>query len=437
MKRVSNKSEELFGRSKKVTPGGVHSPVRGFRGVGGTPRFMQKANGPLFTDVDGNSYIDFCMALGPMIFGHQDPEISEAIREGMSHGWCYGTAEPYSLELAELITSSLPWVEKIRFCSSGTDAVMSALRLARGATGRNKVVKFDGCFHGHCDSLLVRAGSSLADLALADSAGVTPGVAADTIVAPLDDLKAVEEIFAQYGHEIAAVIIEPVPANNGLLIQTDEFLQSLSKLCKKFGALLIFDEVITGFRVSFGGMTEVSGIRPDLVTYGKTIGGGLPVAAYGGRADLMDLIAPAGPVFQSGTPNANPLCMSASLAMVKKLKRDNPYPSLQAKTEKLSLELEAVGRELGFPVTVQRYSSMFWPLFADLGSMKVVRRNDRVPGVNREVYSQVFHKLMDRGIYLSPSSFEVSFMSTAHLDEHLMAFREALKESLGEVKRSG
>jgi len=289
-------SETLFEKSKAIVPGGVHSPVRAFRGVGGTPRFIQSASGVELLDVDGNRYIDFCMSWGPLILGHQDPEILDAVRESLSRGWSYGTAEPYSLELASLITSELPWVEKIRFVNSGTEAVMAALRLARAVTQRNKILKFEGCYHGHVDSMLVKAGSGLADMASPDSAGVSASVAGDTIVVPLNDLAQLKAAFELHGHDIAAVIVEPVPANNGLLVQTDDFLPQVAVLARAAGSLVIFDEVITGFRVAFGGMAEKTGIRPDLVTYGKIIGGGFPVGAYGGRADLMDWIAPVGPV---------------------------------------------------------------------------------------------------------------------------------------------
>ena len=317
--------------------------MRGFRGVGGTPRFIESARGAELVDVDGNRYVDFCMSWGPLLFGHQDPEIAEAVRGALSRGWSYGTAEPYSLELAELITSHVPWAEKIRFVNSGTEAVMSALRVARAATGRSKILKFDGCYHGHADSMLVRAGSGLAEMASPDSAGVSKDVAAETIVVPLDDLKAVEAAFAAHGSEIAAVIVEPVPANNGLLLQREDFLAKLSAIARKAGALVIFDEVITGFRVAFGGMAERTGLKPDLVTYGKVIGGGFPVGAYGGRADLMDMVAPSGPVYQAGTLSANPVAMTAGLAMLKKLLRDKPYAKLEQKTEVLAAALEKAG----------------------------------------------------------------------------------------------
>lgn len=420
------KSAELFERAKRVSPGGVHSPVRGFRGVGGTPRFIESAKGAELIDVDGNRYVDFCMSWGPLLFGHQDPEVAEAVRGALTRGWTYGTAEPYSLELAELITKHVPWAEKVRFVNSGTEAVMAALRVARAATGRSKILKFDGCYHGHVDSMLVRAGSGLADMASPDSAGVSKEVAAETIVVPLDDLQAVERAFAT--HSIAAVIVEPVPANNGLLVQKEDFLPRLCEIARKAGALVIFDEVITGFRIAFGGMAERTGLKPDLVTYGKVIGGGFPVGAYGGRADLMDLVAPAGPVYQAGTLSANPVAMTAGLVMLKKLLRDKPYAKLEQKTEVLSAALEKAARDAGSAVRVQRYSSLFWTV---LGETKgAVRTPAQTPSTQKERYAKGYHALLDRGIYLAPSGYEVSFLSTAHSEEHFEKLIRAFGESL-------
>ena len=306
-------NEEWFTKAKTVTPGGVDSPVRAFKGVGGTPRFIASATGATLTDVEGKHYIDYCMSWGPLMFGHRDTEIEAAIIEALTKGWTYGTASPYSVLLAELIVKEIPCVEKIRFVNSGTEAVMSALRVARGATKRAKIVKFDGCYHGHVDSLLIRAGSGLAEMASPDSAGVTAAQAGDTIVAPLDDEQALETIFKTHGKDIAALIIEPLPANNGLLPQRPEFLTFLREITTRYGALLIFDEVMSGFRIGFGGMAEETGITPDLVTYGKIIGGGFPVGAYGGKKELMDLVAPQGPVYQAGTLSGNPVAMTAGI----------------------------------------------------------------------------------------------------------------------------
>jgi len=434
MMKIS-KSERLFERSKQRVPGGVHSPVRAFRGVGGVPRFMQTAKGVEIQDVDGNQYIDYCMSWGPLIFGHQDPEILEAVQGALTRGWSYGTAEPYSLELAELITDSLPWVQKVRFVNSGTEAVMAALRLARAATGRNKILKFDGCYHGHVDSMLVRAGSGLADMASPDSAGVSATVASDTVVVPLNDLDSLKSAFEIHGKDIAAVIVEPVPANNGLLLQTHDFLIELSKIAKAHGSLLIFDEVITGFRVAFGGMAERTGIRPDLVTFGKIIGGGFPVGAYGGRADLMDWIAPNGPVYQAGTLSANPVAMTAGIATLKKLKRENPYSLLEKNTEELCASMETLSRDFNVPARVQRFASLFWVVFDEApGAKGWVRTPGETPSVHKAKYTEIFHSLLESGIYLAPSAFEVSFLSTAHQAGHQEKFLEALQRAYQEVK---
>lgn len=425
-------SAAAFERSKKVSPGGVQSPVRGFRNVGGTPRFIRSAKGSMLEDIDGNRYVDFCLAWGPMVFGHQDPDIAEAIRAAVGRGWSYGAADSYSLELAELITGAIPWVEKIRFVNSGTEAVMSAIRVARAATGRKKIIKFEGCYHGHVDSMLVKGGSALAEPALPDSAGVLEDVAADTLLVPLNDLAAVESLFYTQTREIAAVIVEGVPANNGLLLQSPEFLKKLAELTSHDGALLILDEVITGFRVAFGGMAEVSHIKPDLVTYGKVLGGGLPVGAFGGRADLMDLVAPAGPVFQAGTFCGNPVVMSAGIATLRKLQKSNPYRELAEKTELLSVGMESAMDKAGVSGRVQRLGSLFWPVFGEINSSDgVVRTPLHVPWEQKEQYGRVFHQLLEKGIFLSPSGLEVSFVGTNHTDAELHQLITAFEESLG------
>ncbi|MBI3535452.1 MAG: glutamate-1-semialdehyde 2,1-aminomutase [Deltaproteobacteria bacterium] len=418
-----SQSEILFERAKKTAPGGVHSPVRSFRGVGGIPRFIKSAKGAELTDVDGNTYIDFCMSWGPLIFGHQDEEIMCSVQEALHRGWSYGTAEPWSLELAELITQNIPWVEKIRFVSSGTEAVMSAIRLARAATGRNKILKFDGCYHGHADSMLVRAGSGLAEMTTPDSAGVSKATANESIVAPLNDSVVLEKIFEDMGKEIAAIIVEPIPANNGLLIQTSDFLPHVCKLARMHGALVIFDEVITGFRVAFGGMAERTGLTPDIVTYGKIIGGGFPVGAYGGSADLMDLVAPLGPVYQAGTLSANPVAMCAGIATLKKLKRDNPYIKLEALTMFLASEIE---KHTGWHV--QNFASIFWIVCGKIETQDgIVRSITQIPSTQKERYAKLFHKCLDHGFYLAPSGHEVSFLSTVHHETNIHTFLEVLK----------
>ncbi len=430
----NQKSESLFERSKKIVPGGVHSPVRAFKGVGGTPVFIQSARGAELEDVDSHRYVDFCMSWGPLMLGHQDPEVLESVQAALHRGWSFGTAEPYSLELAELMTQTIPWLQKVRFVNSGTEAVMAALRVARAATGRSKILKFDGCYHGHVDSMLVKAGSGLAEMASPDSAGVSAQVASETLVVPLDDLAQLRQVFELHGKEIAAVIVEPIPANNGLLLQRPEFLSELSKLAKKAGSLVIFDEVITGFRMAWGGVAEKSGVVPDLVTYGKVIGGGFPVGAYGGRADLMDWVAPSGPVYQAGTLSANPIAMTAGLATLKKIRRENFYSTLESRTEVLAQEIEKMGQKAGIPLKVQRAASLFWCIFGKIQTEDgFVRHPGQIPEEHKGIYSKVFHSLLDQGVYLAPSAFEVSFLSRAHQEEHYNRLTEALGRALGKI----
>ena len=407
-------SREYFDRASLIAPGGVHSPVRAFKGVGGTPIFFRSAQGGTMTSVDGREYIDFCQSFGPLILGHRDPDVADAVREAIETAWSFGASEPYSLDLAEWITSRLPWVEMLRFVSSGTEAVMSALRVARAATNRNRILKFEGCYHGHSDSLLVKAGSGLAGEAASSSAGVSENVAGETLVAPLDDEAAIKKVFDQFGAEIAAVILEPLPANYGLLIQRREFIDETIRLARANGALVIFDEVISGFRVALGGMAEVLGIRPDLVTYGKVIGGGFPVAAYGGRRDLMQLVAPVGPVYQAGTLSANPVGMRAGLATLEKVERVNAYGQLEERTAEFCDGLNLNFKHRGLPFEITRAASIFW-LHTAAGA--AIRRIEQIPPHNAEAFAKVFHRALDRGVYLSPSGYEVNFMSLAHSDE--------------------
>lgn len=418
-------SEALFARALRVAPGGVHSPVRAFRGVGGTPRFMSAGSGALLRDVDGREYIDFCLAFGPLILGHADAGVAAAAAAALARGWSLGTAEPYSLELAEFITSRIPWVQSLRFVNSGTEAVMSALRVARAATGRPKILKFEGCYHGHVDSMLVRAGSGLADSPHPDSAGLPPEAAQETLVAPLDDSAALEAIFARHGASIAAVIIEPLPANYGLLPQRPEFLQALATVTRAHGALLIFDEVISGFRVGFQGYAGLSGIRPDLVTYGKIIGGGFPVGAYGGRRDLMELVAPAGPVYQAGTLSANPLAMCAGLANLQRLADGAIYQRLEQLGARLQRALEEVPH-----IGVARSGSVFWLVHSHSGVPPMPLRTLRAfPADAASSFAPLFHQLLERGIYLSPSAFEVGFLCSAHTEAHVDRLAQALREA--------
>src|SRR5436190_16255673 len=414
-------SQDLFDRATRITPGGVHSPVRAFKGVGGTPVFFRSAQGATMTSVDGRDYIDFCQSFGPLILGHRDPDVSEAVREAIETAWSFGACEPYSLELAEWITSRLPWVEMLRFVSSGTEAVMSALRVARAVTGRNRILKFEGCYHGHSDPLLVKAGSGLAGDSASSSAGVSDQVASDTLVAPLDDEAAVAEIFEQHSGEIAAVVLEPLPGNYGLLIQRREFIESVASTARKHGALVIFDEVISGFRVALGGMAEVLGMRPDLVTYGKVIGGGFPVAAYGGCKDLMELVAPVGPVYQAGTLSANPVGMRAGLATLQKLEPAQAYAQLEERTGRFCDRLNSELQSRSLPFAVTRQASIFW---LHLKTAAPIRRIENIPPESSATFARLFHAALDRGVYLAPSAFEVNFMSLAHTDELLERARE-------------
>jgi glutamate-1-semialdehyde 2,1-aminomutase len=425
-------SHELFERSLKVAPGGVHSPVRAFKSVGGTPIFFQSASGAHLTSVEGKTYIDFCQSFGPLILGHRDPEVADVVRETVDIAWSFGACEPYSLELAEWVTSRLPWVERIRFVTSGTEAVMSALRVARGATGKNKILKFEGCYHGHVDSLLVKAGSGLAGEAASDSAGVSQGFANETLVAPLDDEEGFRRVFMAHKDEIAAIIIEPLPANYGLLIQRREFLLEVQKIARENGALLIFDEVISGFRVAMGGMAEVLGMKPDLVTYGKVIGGGFPVGAYGGRRDLMDLVAPQGPVYQAGTLSANPVGMRAGLATLKKVEREKIHATLETRAARFVQTLTSGFQALDLPLEVARQGSIFW-LHQSTGGT-TIRRLDQIPKDHGMRFKALFHACAQNGVYLAPSGYEVGFLGAAHsesvVDEAAAKILDAAKSVL-------
>lgn len=423
VERILSRSDDLYTRARAVSPGGVHSPVRAFRSVGGTPRFMTGGHGAMLSDVDGRQYLDFCMAFGPLILGHGNAAVREAVIGALERGWSLGTAEPYSLELAEFITSRIPWVQSIRFVNSGTEAVMSALRVARAATGRSRILKFEGCYHGHADSMLLRAGSGLADAPVPDSAGIGIDAAQGTVIAPLDDEAALERIFATHGAELAAVIIEPLPANNGLLPQRPEFLKALAHHARRAGALLIFDEVISGFRVGFQGYAGYCGITPDLVTYGKIIGGGFPVGAYGGRRELMELVAPVGPVYQAGTLSANPVAMCAGLAALQQLADGRLYQQLETLGEALQKALSGVDG-----VTVQRHGSIFWLVLGTAAG--TIRNPAAIPADAGKRYAGIYHSLLEQGIYLAPSAFEVGFLSAAHDSGSIATLATALRQSL-------
>jgi glutamate-1-semialdehyde 2,1-aminomutase len=428
---LNETSREYFERSLRVAPGGVHSPVRAFKSVGGAPILFRSAQGAFMTSVEGRDYIDFCQSFGPLILGHRDPEVSEAVNEAIATAWSFGASEPYSLELAEWITSRVPWVEMLRFVSSGTEAVMSALRVARAATGRSRILKFEGCYHGHADSLLVEAGSGLAGESASSSAGVSEAVASETLVAKLDDEESVRAIFGRHGKEIAAVILEPLPANYGLLIQRREFIEEVVKIARTNGSLLVFDEVISGFRVALGGMAELLGLKPDLVTYGKVIGGGFPVGAYGGRRDLMEKVAPAGPVYQAGTLSANPVGMRAGLATLQKIERVDAYAQLEDRTRRFCDGLNSEFRQRELPFQFTRTGSLFW---LHARTEKPIRRLDQIPTQHASSFARVFHNALDRGVYFAPSGYEVSFMSLAHTDEVLEQASAAILEAVAESR---
>lgn len=418
-------SDALFDRAKKVAPGGVHSPVRSFKGMDRAPIFFKSAQGAELVSVDNQKYVDFCMSFGPLILGHRDPEVEEAVREQIGRAWTFGACEPYSLALGEWILDNVPSVEKLRFVSSGTEAVMSALRVARAATGRSKILKFEGCYHGHVDALLVQAGSGLAGASASSSAGVPADVVQNTLVARLDDEAEVERVFSEHGSQIAAVAIEPLPANYGLLPQRLEFLQFLQKICKKHGALLLFDEVISGFRVALGGMAEITGLQPDLVCYGKILGGGFPVGCYGGRADLMDQVAPLGPVYQAGTLSANPVGMVAGLVTLKKMKREQIWNVLNQRTQAFAEKVQKGFDRHELPLKIVSESSLFW-IHRKTG--ETLRRIDQLPSGQSQDFKGLFLRALERGIYLAPNAYEVGFLSAAHTPEILDRVADQLVE---------
>ena len=414
----------LFERSRQVTPGGVHSPVRSFRGIGRPPVFFAKARGASLIDVDGNRYIDFCQSFGPLILGHRDPDVEMEVLRAVGDVWSLGAADPYSLELAEWIAERVRPVQSIRFVTSGTEAVMSALRLARGFTGRRKIVKFDGCYHGHVDSMLVRAGSGLAEEgAASSSAGVTGNQVADTIVLPLGDGEALERLFESCGKDIAAVIIEPLPANFGLLPLEKSFLEKLRSVTCENGSLLIFDEVISGFRVALGGMAELVGIEPDLVTYGKIIGGGFPVGALGGSRKVMEHLAPSGPVYQAGTLSANPVSMRAGLATLEKASLAGRYERLNGRSKTFADQLRALIKRYSLDISVVQVSSLLW--FFPGSSQTVPGLPSRFPSDLEDRFRPLFLALLNEGIYTAPSGYEVLFLSHAHTETVL---QEALEK---------
>jgi len=404
------RSEELFERARAVIPGGVSSPVRAFKAVGGSPLFVARAEGARLWDADGRSFIDYVGSWGPMILGHAHPAVLEAVREAARHGTSFGAPCALEVELAERVTRHVPSVETVRFVSSGTEAAMSALRVARGFTGRRKVLKFDGCYHGHADSLLVSAGSGVATLGIPGSPGVPEGTVADTLVAPFNDVAAVAEVVAAHGRDLAAVIVEPVCGNMGTVAPRPGYLEALREITRRNGTLLVFDEVMTGFRLALGGAQQVYGVAPDMTCLGKILGGGLPAAAYGGRRDVMATVAPEGPVYQAGTLSGNPLAMAAGAALLDRLAEPGTYDALEATGARLEEGLRRAARDAGAQVTINRVGSMITVFFCpgpvtDYASAKAsdTRR-----------FGRFFHEMLERGVYLPPAQFEAAFVSRAH-----------------------
>lgn len=419
-------SAQLFEEAKKYFPGGVNSPVRAFKSVSGPPLFIKEASGCRIVDEDDNSYLDFCCSWGPLILGHNNDKIREDVISTISKGTSFGTPTKLGNTLGKLIVDNNRYIDKIRFVSSGTEAVMSAIRLARGVTNRTKIIKFEGCYHGHVDSLLVKAGSGLATFGESTSAGIPEAFAKETIVLPLGDSNALHELMMKMGEEIACIIIEPVPANNGLLLQHKYFLECLRKKCYKHGALLIFDEVISGFRVGFEGATHHYGIQPDIITFGKIIGGGLPVGAYAASHEIMSHVAPDGPVYQAGTLSANPVAMSAGYAALQQLLEPGFYAEMESKTKAFVNDILAFAEAENMELTIPTIGSIFWIAFT---KEKIVSA-DQIDPASMEKFKVLHHELLQRGVYLGPSGYEVGFVSAAHTTKDLNQAAEIIKECL-------
>ncbi len=410
---MAKKSEELFQRAIRLMPGGVNSPVRAFRAVGGEPVFLARGQGARVTSVDDDEYIDYVMSWGPLILGHCHPEVMESLARLLGTGTSFGAATEGEVELAEQIHTAFPSIERIRLVNSGTEATLSALRVARAATGRDKILKFDGCYHGHGDSLLVKAGSGVATLGLPDSPGVPRCLAELTITSPYNGLEALEAAFAAHGGQLAAAIVEPVAGNMGCVLPQAGFLQKLRALTARYGTVLIFDEVMTGFRLAHGGAQQVYGITPDLTTLGKIIGGGLPVGAYGGKAEIMDLIAPSGPVYQAGTLSGNPLAVAAGLTTLEVIRRPGFYEQLESRAAELAEGIAGRARKVGVPLTVNRAGSMLTAFF----SAQPITDHASARRADTGAFAGFFRAMLGRGVYLPPSQFEAAFLSAAHSKE--------------------
>ncbi len=424
------RSGELFKKAKKYFPGGVNSPVRAFKSVFGNPLFIDRGNGCRIWDADGNQFIDFCCSWGPLILGHSHPKIVEKVTEVAKTGMSFGAPTALENDLAELILKNNSYLERLRFVSSGTEAVMSAIRLARGFTKKNKILKFEGCYHGHVDALLVKAGSGLVTFGETSSAGIPEAYANETIVVPLNSEDAVKLAFSKFGNDIACIIIEPIPANNGLLVQSKEFLQFLRTICTENDCLLIFDEVISGFRIGFEGAAGYYGIQPDLITYGKIIGGGLPVGCYGGSAEIMSNVSPEGNVYQAGTLSGNPMAMSAGIAQLTELTRLGFYKDLHKKTDEFVEAINRFSKAKNYAFKVFHIGSIFWFAFT---TKEKIQQADDIDPKSMDKFKVLHRELLNKGVYLGPSGYEVGFVSAAHSKVDLEIAKRAIFESLDHV----
>ena len=428
--RPTDRSRELFQIAKDLIPGGVNSPVRSFSAVGGKPIFIRRGEGAYLIDVDGNRYIDYVLSWGPLILGHANPAVIEALARAAAAGTSYGAPSELETELARSIMEFMPGIEMIRFVNSGTEATMSALRLARAFTGRKKIVKFEGCYHGHADMLLVKAGSGVATLGLPNSPGVPPGAVHDTLVASYNDLESVRELFQARSEQIAAVIVEPVAGNMGVVAPAPGFLDGLRELTARDGALLVFDEVMTGFRVSAGGAQGLYNVAPDLTTLGKVIGGGLPVGAYGGKKEIMEMVAPAGPMYQAGTLSGNPLAMTAGIETLKQLREASLWQLMEADLSMLTKGLGALAQEIGIPLQLARVGSMFSAFF----TQDLPHDWEGVKTCDTKRFARYFREMLSRGVYLAPSQFEAGFFSAAHREREVQDTLQAARGALESIK---
>jgi glutamate-1-semialdehyde 2,1-aminomutase len=428
--RSISKSKALFDKAKQFIPGGVNSPVRAFKAVGGNPLFIKRANGAYLYDEDGNQYIDLINSWGPMILGHAHPVIEEAVKEALVNSPSFGAPTAREVAMAELICSIVPSMEKVRMVNSGTEATMSAIRVARGFTGRDKIIKMEGCYHGHGDAFLIAAGSGAITFGTPDSPGVTKGTALDTLLAPFNNLQVVEELLMKNKDQVAAIILEPVVGNMGTVIPKEGYLRGLRKLCDQYGVVLIFDEVMTGFRLAFGGAQELYGVKPDMTTLGKIIGGGMPVGAYGGRSEIMDCVSPAGPVYQAGTLSGNPVAMAAGFSLLSYLKQHPEiYKQLDATTNILAKGISNQLKQAGLPASVNQVGSMFTVFFTD----QTVIDFETAKTSNTGFFGKYFNAMLNRGVYLAPSQYEALFVSAAIENEIASQILEASKQSLNEI----